>query len=452
MVFAQLIVDGVRHGVHALLVPIRDEDGSVLPGVTVEDGGAKLGLKGVDNGRLSFDQVRVPREALLNRYADVAADGTYRSLIDNPDRRFFTMLATLVQGRVSVASGALGATKVALTIAVRYANRRRQFGPPGGSSEATLMTYRAHQRRLLPLVARSYALNAAQQDLIAQLSESFSQVDAPLLDRRRLEARAAGHKALATWHASHAIQICREACGGAGYLAENRFAALRADTDVFTTFEGDNTVLLQLVAKGLLTEFRQSFNELDPMGTVRFVAGQAAESVVERTALRQLVERLRDAVPSRDDDAGLLDLDYYRGMFRWREEHMRASLARRLRRGIADGLDPFDVFASCQDHVVAMARAHAERAVLESFAARVETADDMVKPVLERLCDLHALATLEADRAWFLEHGRLSTARSKAITALVGRLCAELAPVAEALTDGFAVPEELVRAPIARRS
>ncbi len=451
VVFAQLIVDGASRGVHALLVPIRDRDGTVRPGVTVEDDGPKLGLKGVDNGRLSFAGVRIPRTALLNRYADVAEDGRYVSEIDSDDRRFFTMLGTLVQGRVSIGGGALNAGKVALTIAVRYANRRRQFGPPGDPTEATLMTYRSHQRRLLPLLARTYALSAAQQDLVAMLHDSFSAADAPQDNRRVLEARAAGQKALATWHASETIQVCREACGGAGYLAENRFAALKADTDVFTTFEGDNTVLMQLVAKGLLTEFQQGFNDLDPKGLVRFVAAQAVETVVEKAALRQLVERLRDAVPSKDDDAGLLDLDYYRGLLRWRETHIRTGLARRLKRGIDEGRDPFQVFASCQDHVMAMARAHVDRVVLESFAASIQRADEQVRPLLERLCDLHALATIEADRAWFLEHGRLSSARSKAITAMVGRLCEEIAPVAEVLTDGFAIPEELIRAPIARR-
>ena len=57
--------------------------------------------------------------------------------------------------------------------------------------------------------------------------------------------------------------MCREACGGAGYLPENRLPQLKADTDVFTTFEGDNTVLLQLVAKGLLTGYRDAFGSLD---------------------------------------------------------------------------------------------------------------------------------------------------------------------------------------------
>ncbi len=451
VVFAQLIVGGASHGVHALLVPVRDQDGTVRPGVTIEDDGPKLGLKGVDNGRLAFDSVRIPRESLLNRYADVDEQGRYVSAIDSDDRRFFTMLGTLVQGRVSVGGGALNAGKVALTIAIRYANRRRQFGPPGEHTEATLMTYRSHQRRLLPLLARTYALSAAQQDLVVMLHDSFTAADAPQDNRRVLEARAAGQKALATWHVTETIQVCREACGGAGYLAENRFAALKADTDVFTTFEGDNTVLLQLVAKGLLTEFQQSFNDLDPRGLVRFVATQAVESVVEKAALRQLVERLRDAVPSKDDDAGLLDVDYYRGLMRWRESHMRVGLARRLKRGVDEGGDPFEVFASCQDHVVAMARAHVERVVLESFAASIERADEQVRPALERLCDLHALSAIEADRAWFLEHGRLSSARSKAITAMVGRLCEEIAPIAEVLTDGFAIPEELIRAPIARR-
>jgi acyl-CoA oxidase len=463
VVFAQLVVGGQARGVHALVVAIRDQAGELSPGVRIEDCGPKLGLNGVDNGRVWFDGVRVPRESLLNRYADVTADGIYTSPIDSPDRRFFTMLGTLVQGRVSIGGGALYASRVALAIAVRHASRRRQFGPSADAPEVSLMTYRTHQRRLVPLIARAYALNASQRELIVSLQDSFSEpgetassahgdASATVPDRRLLEARAAGQKALATWFATEAIQTCREACGGAGYLAENRLAALRADTDVFTTFEGDNTVLMQLVAKSLLTEFGQEFNNLDPLSLVRMVAGQAVGAVVERTALRQLVERLRDAVPTRDDDAGLLDHDYQRGLLRWREEHLRAGLARRLKRGVDQGQPAFEVFARCQDHAEAMARAHVERVVLDAFAATVVGADESIRPALERLCDLYALATIEADRGWFLEHGRLSSERSKAITAMVGRLCEQLAPIAEALTDGFAIPEELLDVPIARRS
>ena len=67
IVFAQLVIDGVGYGVHAILVAVRDKEMRPLPGVTVVDMGVKMGLNGVDNARLSFDKVRVPRTNLFNR-------------------------------------------------------------------------------------------------------------------------------------------------------------------------------------------------------------------------------------------------------------------------------------------------------------------------------------------------------------------------------------------------
>ncbi|MFI5690853.1 acyl-CoA dehydrogenase [Kribbella sp. NPDC051586] len=450
-VFAQLVVGGESHGVHCLLVPIRAADGTALPGVTLSDCGPKLGLNGVDNGRIVFDQVRVPRDALLDRYAQVDADGNYTSAIENPDRRFFTMLGTLVQGRVSVGGAAINASKVALTIAIRYGAQRRQFGAPGSAEEAVLLDYRMHQRRLLPLLARTYALHFAQAELVDEFARVFND-DRDEHDRRALEAQAAGTKALGTWHATETIQMCREACGGAGYLAENRLATLKADTDVFTTFEGDNTVLLQLVAKGLLTDYRESFGKLDPLGTARFIAAQAVEIAVEKAALRAVIERLRDVVPNRNDaadpDAGLRDDAYHSGLLRFREEHMLSGVARRLKAGIDAGDEPFEVFNRCQDHVIAAGRAHVDRVVLEAFQAAVQQAPEEIRPRLQDLYDLHALATIEAERAWYLEHGRLSPGRSKAITALVNELCAVVRPVAVELVDAFGVPGSAVEVPM----
>lgn len=260
VVFAQLEVGGTSEGVHAFVVPIR-VDGQVAPGVDIEDDGRKMGLNGVDNGRIRFDGVRVPREALLNRFADVTPEGVYTSPIDNPDRRFFTMLGTLVQGRVSVGGAGVNAAKVALAVATKYALRRRQFAAGSRDEEQLLLDYGLHQRRLLPLIARTYALHFAQDVVRTQLHDVFSGIEDDPQERRRLESRAAGTKALGTWHATRVIQECREACGGAGYLAVNRFAALKADSDIFTTFEGDNHVLLQLVAKGLLTDYASEFED-----------------------------------------------------------------------------------------------------------------------------------------------------------------------------------------------
>lgn len=450
-VFAQLEVAGESHGVHAFVVPLRDEKGRTLEGIRIEDCGRKVGLNGVDNGRIWFEKVRVPRDNLLDRYADVTEDGVYHSPIDNPDRRFFTMLGTLVQGRVCVGGGAINAAKVAQVIAVKHALRRRQFGAPGADTEELLLDYGQHQRRLLPLLARTYALHFAQERVAADLHRVFADPDnASERLRRALESRAAATKALGTWHASRTIQECREACGGAGYLSINRFDALRADTDVFITFEGDNTVLMQLVAKGRLTDLRDSFGALDQFGTARYVAGIAVETVVEKTSMRQIIESLKDAVPGRDregdPDAGLLDPDYHLSMLRWREDHMTSGVARRIKAGVDRGGDAVEVFSRAQDHVISSAWAHGERLVLEAFLTKIRnTPDGSNRRVLTMLCDLYALSVIEADRAWFMEHGRLSSARSKAVVAMVGELCRQLRPHAEDLVDAFGVPTELLR-------
>jgi acyl-CoA oxidase len=451
-VFAQLVTGGETHGVHCFLVPIRDDQHRPMPGVTIGDCGDKVGLNGVDNGRLWFDQVRIPRDNLLDRFATVASDGTYSSPIESSTRRFFTMLGTLVQGRVSVGGAAINAAKKALVIAIRYGEQRTQFQAPGGEDEVTILDYRMHQRRLLIPLAHNYALHFAQADTRAMLHDIFTADDASDSDRQVLEARAAGIKALATWHGLDTIQTCREACGGAGYLAENRFGVMRDDLDVFTTFEGDNTVLLQLVAKSLLTDFREDFGELDTLGTVRFVAEQFAETVMERTAARQLLQTLADALPGmgRDDEPDLLDPDYHLALLAWREEHLTTSVARRLKRGMDSDADPFAVFNECQDHMIAAARAHIERIIVSSFHSAVEACEDPeAAGLLRRVAALHALSTIEADRGWFLEHGRMSGARAKAVIAAVNRLCADLRPDARTLVDAFGVPDVAIAAPIA---
>ena len=458
VVFAQLVLGGESHGVHAFVVRIRDDEGRPAPGVRIEDCGPKIGLNGVDNGRIWFDGVRIARTDLLDRYAVVTEDGRYFSDIENRDRRFFTMLGTLVQGRVCVGGAGINAAKVALAIAIEYAHHRRQFGNPGSGTEEVLLDYGMHQRRLFPLLARTYALHFAQERVAADLHAVFSDTSADgaaELARRSLESRAAGTKALGTWHASRTIQECREACGGAGYLSVNRFDALRADTDVFTTFEGDNTILMQLVAKGLLTDYKDSFEDLDQIGMVRFVASTAVETVLERTNARTILERLRDAVPrggrGTDDapDAGLLDSSYHLELLTWREEHILSSVARRLKSGMDSGAEPARVFSLCQDHVISAAHAHVERIVLEAFLDKLETLDEgSNRDALKVLCDLFALSCIEDDRAWFLEHGRLSNARAKAVTAQVNELNRRVRPVAQELVDAFNIPREVLRAEI----
>jgi acyl-CoA oxidase len=448
-VFAQLIVDGEQHGVHVLVVPLRDEQGRLCDGVRIEDDGEKMGLNGVDNGIIWFDKVRVPREALLNRYGDVSPKGVYSSPIENANKRFFTMLGTLVQGRVCISGASVSAAKSALTIAVRYGLRRRQFGPPDGD-EVPILDYRTHQRRLMPALARTYALHFAQAELAQKFDHMMRQQDPPDRERRELESLAAAMKATASWHATTTIQTCRECCGGAGYLAVNRFAALKADTDIFTTFEGDNTVLILLAARALLTDYAHDFGGLNPAELVTFVAGQAVETVVERLFARKIVQVIADAVPSRSDEPGnLLEREQQLELFRWREGHITASVANRFKRGLDEGYDAFEVFRAVQDHAAAAAHAHIDTVMLEAFMRAIDSCDDdAVKAALNVVCDLFALQTVEAEKGFFQEHGRLSSPRTKAITREVNRLCNEVRLEAGTLVDAFGIPDAILAAPI----
>lgn len=439
-VFARLITLGEDHGVHCFVVPIRDENGDDLPGVTTSDCGHKGGLGGVDNGRILFDQVRIPRENLLNRYGQVDEGGTYSSPIESRNARFFTMIGTLIRGRVSVGGSARAAAEVALSIALRYALQRRQFeGPPG--EEVVLLDYRMHQRRLLPLLAEAYALRFAHNQLVARMHRLQTEEDPDPHALRELEGRAAGLKAVQTEFATRAIQVCREACGGAGYMADNRLTTLKGDSDVFTTFEGDNVVLLQLVAKELLTSYAKEVNGLDPVAMVRFAAGTVAETVRERTAATQLIQRLIDA-RSGDEDHNLLDRGTQLDLFEDREQHVIETAAKRLRRAGKDQARAFEVFNDAQDHVVKIGQVHIDRIALEAFTAGIaRTEDDEAADVLRDVCSLYALTVIERDKAWFMEHNRLSDHRAKAVSREVNLLLDKLRPHTLALVEGLGVPE-----------
>ena len=216
-VFAQLITNGVNHGVHCFYVPLRDENGEFLPGIGGEDDGLKGGLNGIDNGRLHFDHVRVPRTNLLNKYGDVAADGTYSSHISSPGRRFFTMLGTLVQGRVSLD----GAAIVGIGARPGHRDHVREPAPP-------VRLRRRHRRgraaRLRqapappahPARARRTRRSSRTTSSCRSSTPSSAARPTPDADREDLETLAAALKPLSTWHALDTLQEAREACGGAG--------------------------------------------------------------------------------------------------------------------------------------------------------------------------------------------------------------------------------------------
>ncbi|UUW07810.1 acyl-CoA dehydrogenase family protein [Flavobacterium plurextorum] len=433
-VFAKLIIDDHDYGVNAFIVPLRDADGNTLNGIKIGDCGHKMGLNGVDNGTISFDNVVIPKENMLDRFASVNDKGEFESPIPSDNRRFFTMLGTLVGGRIGIPRSALSAAKSGLTIAIRYSDQRRQFGPEGGS-EVPILNYRIHQRRLLPHLAKTYAVHFALQYLTNRF---LSRTEAEM---QEIEALAAGLKSYSTWSTRDILQECREACGGKGYLSENRIDALKNDTEIYTTFEGDNTVLMQLTAKNRLSEFRKSFGEMGSLGIINYVYENAKTAITEKNPI----------ATRRTEDEHLLDGEFHLQAFIHREKTILASAAKRIKRLIDEGLDTYDAFNVVQHQMIDVSQAYLERVVLEQFQIAVKAVEDLkTKEILTKLSQLYALSQLEKNKAWFLEDGYMEAVKTKAIRKMVNQLCWDIRPDALALVNAFDIPESCLSAPISK--
>lgn len=434
-VFAQLHVGGEHHGVHAFLVPIRDDRGQPRSGVRIADNGPKMGLEGVDNGRIWFDRVRVPKDALLDRFASVSDDAEYESPIPSDTKRFFTMVGTLVGGRISVGAASVSVAKSALAIAVKYAIRRRQFGEPG-EPEMKIMDYQTHQTRLMPQLARTYALHFAMRDLVDRYRAAKAEGE----DSQQVEARAAGLKAYATWHGRDTLQVCRECCGGEGYALVNRIGAFMNDFEVFTTFEGDNTVLVQLLTRSLLSGYKRQFTNMDLFGMVRFAAGWAQKKV----------EGINPMSGRSTDSETLRSRDHHLHVLGVREEQLLSSVAARLKKRLDAGLEGVDALNQVQDHVVSTGLAHVERVTYEAMCSGVDACEDEgLRGRLDRLRALYGVHCLMEHRAWFLENGYFQGPQSRAIRDEFLALCAEVREEAAALVEAFAIPDAVLAAPIA---
>jgi acyl-CoA oxidase len=433
VVFAQLIVDGINHGIHAVVVPYRDKNGEILRGITVADCGYKMGLNGVDNGRLWFENVVVPKENLLNKYGDIDEKGAYISPIENPNKRFFTMLGALVGGRICVGMAGNNAAKTALTIAIKYSLKRRQFAPKDGEPETILMDYPTHQHRLIPLLIKSYGFHFALSNLAEQYCVATEE------EMRKIETKAAGLKALATWHGTNTVQICREACGGKGYLSENRFADIKADADIFTTFEGDNTVLMQLVAKGLLTEFKQSFHDEGMKAVMRFLGSKISNVIAEYNPY----------FTRNTDIEHLLSAEFHAEALKYREKKILISLSERMKDYLKKRLGPYEAFLKCQIHMIALAKAYVERLVYREMIKKLDTLENSPeKKMLQKITNFYALNCIYEDKGWFLETDYMDGSKTKAIRRVLNKLIQELHPEVDALVNAFGISNETLNAEI----
>eukprot|EP00190_Bangiopsis_sp_CCMP1999_P004786 CAMPEP_0198731144 /NCGR_PEP_ID=MMETSP1475-20131203/28334_1 /TAXON_ID= ORGANISM="Unidentified sp., Strain CCMP1999" /NCGR_SAMPLE_ID=MMETSP1475 /ASSEMBLY_ACC=CAM_ASM_001111 /LENGTH=605 /DNA_ID=CAMNT_0044494069 /DNA_START=36 /DNA_END=1850 /DNA_ORIENTATION=- len=411
--FAQLTVAGEQHGIHAFVVRLRDNQGNVVPGITVADCGHKWGLNGVDNGRIWFNHVAVPREDMLSKMSWVSADGTFGSNVPDPDERFGRTLGALTGGRVSIIFSAVNQLKVGTTIAARYAKSRDVFN-------SQLVDIQTHRLRLFPYMCGAVVMNLVGNDCKASFYTNNLAVT------RDMHVVSSGLKAMATWEMTKCLQECREACGGQGMLSENRVGPLVSEFNVAMTFEGDNHVLVQQVSKAVVSQYASGRRRGEFKGSLSFM-----NKSLERES---------------SYDVGSL-------------EFIQAAMQRRLAMLLArleqrSGKMHKDPRQSVQNNLVLFEEigvAHTEQILFESFVKLLSQIPDPAVVNLVKQCGiLYGLYRIDLSPS-FCRSTALSSKKAWEVRDALLKLCTQFGDSGEweKLLESFNIPDILL-APIAR--
>eukprot|EP01119_Soliformovum_irregulare_P018883 TRINITY_DN5877_c0_g1_i1.p1 TRINITY_DN5877_c0_g1~~TRINITY_DN5877_c0_g1_i1.p1 ORF type:complete len:706 (+),score=148.58 TRINITY_DN5877_c0_g1_i1:38-2155(+) len=443
-VLAHLVIEDRQYGLHAFLVPIRSmKDHSALPGVTVGDIGTKLGQNGHENGFIGFDHVRIPRENLLNKIADVTREGDYTAEAIPPSRRFAQLLSPLSAGRVEIVGMCNTNMISALTIALRYSAQRVQFGPPA-APEIAVLEYPLQQTRLMPHLSAAFALHFFFDwitALWASISAQMNSPDkAPDYDHALAEIHAisCAAKPVAGWVARDAIQTARECCGGHGYTAYNKLGVLRDDHDPNLTYEGENNVLIQQTSKYLVDTMRRAISGKSihaPLGSVSFLS-HFSSIVDSKLKVHSVQELLHPKV--------MLEMMQFRVCI----------LLLRSMAKLEKNASCMDLFAAWNDaqplHLHPTSKAYLELLIMRSFQNKIDSLSQnpQQQKVLQDLGYLFALTRMTSDLSIFREREFASSDALNLIQESILSLCATLKNEAIALVDVIAPPDAILNSPI----
>ncbi|XP_074028511.1 peroxisomal acyl-coenzyme A oxidase 3 [Leptinotarsa decemlineata] len=439
-VYAQLILDGKNLGLHAFVVPIRNPNTLLpYPGLVVGDMGEKLGLNGIDNGFLKFDNYEIPRENILNRIADVSEDGRYVTSIKDPNKRYGAALGSLSAGRVNIACICETLGLKALTIALRYAAVRKQFGPEG-ESEIPILEYQSHCLRLIPYLAAAYVLRNFNDYLSEQFFEFMIETmtgnvrpDAPEMGIE-IHGVSSSSKPMAGWLMRDAIQESRETCAGHGYLKASGIGDIRNDHDANLTYEGENHVLVQQTSNWLLKLWPlvlQQKSISSPMKSTDFLTNGLNILKNSKFSARNIDETCQP--------------DTIISTYQWLVCYLLKSTANKLDDEIKSGKD---LFTAKNDTQVFYAKnlsiAFIQHFFLQRMLVTISKAEDpAIKNVLTKLFSLFGLWALEKYHLPTLYKGEfvVGPMASSLIQDSILKLCLDLKNDAVALIDAIAVPD-----------
>lgn len=425
VVLAQLICLGARHGMHAFIVPIRSlEDHSPLPGITVGEIGPKMGLEHIDNGFLRLNHVRVPRENMLSRFAEVLPDGTYQR-IGTPQSNYLGMLVTRMQ---LVYKGILPCLQKSCTIAVRYSVIRRQSRLRPSDPEPKILEYQTQQQKLLPQLAVCYAFHFTATNLLQFFYSSYSAIlkrDFSLLPE--LHALSTGMKAMFADFCAQGAEICRRACGGHGYSKLSGLPTLVTLVTASCTYEGENTVLYLQAARFLMKNY---------------LLTQVSPGSISQKPLPQSVMYLATPRPAKcpaQTAADFLCPDVYTTAWAHVSSRLIRDAAHHTQALIRSGVDQHVAWNQTAVMHLQAAKTHCYFITVRNFKEAVEKLDNEpeIQRVLQRLCDLYALHGILTNSGDFLHDGFLSGAQEDMARTAFLDLLPLIRKDAVLLTDAF---------------
>ena len=243
LLVAQLKINGQAYGPHPFMVPIRDlKTNEPLPGIDVGDIGPKMGANFLDNGFIGFKNVRIPKKNMLNRYSRINEDGNYELLESKSIKILFL---TLLKGRVEIIRGACFPLSIALTIAIRYSNYRRQFTDINNPTEETkIINYQIQQYKLFKPLAFLYGIIFSKEYINQLYIKAENEVSIEQSEALKISHGISSlFKTFVTQNTLNYIELCRKSCGGHGYLTVSGFHHLYTGYVPSITFEGENSIL-----------------------------------------------------------------------------------------------------------------------------------------------------------------------------------------------------------------